>query len=120
ASAPAQAAADATTNPAGPSETPALRGDDHAPKAALAGAGGADHIMTMSPAVRRAVLELHVDPTRIKGTGKDGRLTKDDVVAAAEAQKSRPAQAGAQARSSFVTPAKAGPAPEEKLDSRLG
>ncbi len=32
ASAPAQAAADATTNPAGPSETPALRGDDHAPE----------------------------------------------------------------------------------------
>ena len=37
-------------------------------------------------------------PTRIQGTGKDGRLTKDDVIAAAEAQKtSSPAQAGAQA-----------------------
>src|SRR5437868_8839723 len=34
ASPPAQAAADATTNPAGPSETPALRGDDHAPEPA--------------------------------------------------------------------------------------
>src|SRR3954462_9705259 len=33
ASAPAQAAADATTNPAGPSETPALRGDALAPEA---------------------------------------------------------------------------------------
>src|SRR3954471_14528844 len=33
ASAPAQAAAHATTNPAGPSETPALRGDVHAPEA---------------------------------------------------------------------------------------
>ena len=49
----------------------------------------------MSPAVRRAVLEYHVDPTSIKGTGKDGRLTKDDVIAAAEAQKSAP---GAPAR----------------------
>src|ERR1041385_7144762 len=85
--APAQAAADATTNPAGPSETPALRGDEHAPEAASADASDDEHVMTMSPAVRRAVLELHVDPTRIKGTGKDGRLTKDDVVAAAEAQK---------------------------------
>ena len=85
ATAPAEAAADATTNPAGPSETPALRGDDHAPEAAAADASDDDHVMTMSPAVRRAVLELHVDPTRIKGTGKDGRLTKDDVVAAAEA-----------------------------------
>ena len=112
ATAPAQAAADATTNPAGPSETPALRGDDHAPEAAPADASDDDHVMTMSPAVRRAVLELHVDPTRIKGTGKDGRLTKDDVVAAAEAQKSgapgTPAQAEAQA------PQAKAPAPEAK------
>ena len=42
---------------------------------------------TMSPAVRRAVLEYGVDPSTIKGTGKDGRLTKEDVVAAAEAKK---------------------------------
>ena len=36
---------------------------------------------------------------KIKGTGKDGRLTKDDVLAAAEAQKAgAPAQAGAQHR----------------------
>ncbi|MGI8705130.1 MAG: 2-oxoglutarate dehydrogenase complex dihydrolipoyllysine-residue succinyltransferase, partial [Sphingomicrobium sp.] len=45
-----------------------------------------DQIMTLSPAVRRAVLEHHVDPSQIKGTGKDGRLTKDDVRAAAKAQ----------------------------------
>ena len=42
---------------------------------------------TMSPAVRRAVLEHGVDPSTIKGTGKDGRLTKEDVLAAAEARK---------------------------------
>jgi 2-oxoglutarate dehydrogenase E2 component (dihydrolipoamide succinyltransferase) len=65
--------------------------------------------MTMSPAVRRAVLEYHVDPTRIRGSGKDGRLTKDDVIAAAEAQKSgSPAQAGAPA------PEAKAPAPETK------
>src|SRR4029079_5464604 len=111
ASAPAQAAADATTNPAGPSETPALRGDEHAPEAAPAEPSDDDHVMTMSPAVRRAVLELHVDPTRIRGTGKDGRLTKDDVVAAAEAQKSgsAPAQMG--------SPAKAGAQAEARLPS---
>ena len=39
--------------------------------------------LTLSPAVRRIVLEHHLDPSRIKGTGKDGRLTKDDVLAAA-------------------------------------
>ena len=43
--------------------------------------------LTLSPAVRRIVLEHHLDPSRIKGTGKDGRLTKDDVLAAAEQQK---------------------------------
>ena len=37
----------------------------------------------LSPSVRRAVLETGVDPSTIQGTGKDGRLTKDDVLAAA-------------------------------------
>ena len=40
--------------------------------------------VTLSPSVRRAVLEHGVDPSKIKGTGKDGRLTKDDVIAAAK------------------------------------
>src|SRR5687768_49703 len=46
-----------------------------------------DHTTTLSPAVRRAVLEHGVDPSSIKGTGKDGRLTKEDVLAAAQAKK---------------------------------
>ncbi|MES2136724.1 MAG: biotin/lipoyl-containing protein, partial [Pseudomonadota bacterium] len=103
-SAPAEAAAKATTNPAGAGETPALKTDELAPSAAE----DDDQITTLSPAVRRAVLEYHVDPTRIKGSGKDGRLTKDDVIAAAEAQKSAPAQAAAQA------PQAKAPAPEAK------
>ena len=37
----------------------------------------------LSPSVRRAVLEHGVDPSTVKGTGKDGRITKDDVIAAA-------------------------------------
>ena len=45
---------------------------------------------TLSPAVRRAVLEHGVDPSTIKGTGKDGRLTKEDVLAAAQAKKDAP------------------------------
>src|SRR4051794_11714590 len=93
AASPAENAAAATTNPAGAGETPALRSDPVAPVAPA----DDDHITTLSPAVRRAVLEYHVDPTSIRGTGKDGRLTKDDVIAAAEAQKSgAPAQSGAQ------------------------
>jgi 2-oxoglutarate dehydrogenase E2 component (dihydrolipoamide succinyltransferase) len=46
----------------------------------------------LSPSVRRAVLEHGVDPATIKGTGKDGRLTKEDVAAAAS---SKPAAAPA-------------------------
>ncbi len=38
----------------------------------------------LSPSVRRLVLEHGVDPTQIKGTGKDGRLTREDVLEAAK------------------------------------
>jgi 2-oxoglutarate dehydrogenase E2 component (dihydrolipoamide succinyltransferase) len=51
--------------------------------------------LTLSPAVRRIVLEHHLDPSRIKGTGKDGRLTKDDVLAAAARAKEATAPAPA-------------------------
>ena len=116
--APAQQAADATTNPAGAGENPALRGDDHAPEpaatqteaeaapAAPAEPPAGDAVTTLSPAVRRAVLEHHVDPSKIKGSGKDGRLTKDDVIAAAEAAKSSGA-------TQPVAPAQAGPSGQE-------
>ena len=46
-----------------------------------------DGSVTMSPAVRRAVLEHGLDPTTIRGTGKDGRLTKEDVLNAAKAKR---------------------------------
>ncbi len=65
-------------NPAGAGENPALR-EDH------------DAALTLSPAVRRAVLEHHVDPSAIKGSGKDGRITKDDVLAAAKSKDGAPA-----------------------------
>lgn len=66
--------AGAPVNPAGAGENPALREDHDATHADL----------TLSPAVRRAVLEHHLDPSKIHGTGKDGRITKDDVLAAAK------------------------------------
>ena len=62
--------------PAAKADTPAPATSEDLPGAA----------QTMSPAVRRAVLEHGVDPSTIKGTGKDGRLTKEDVLAAAEAK----------------------------------
>ncbi len=49
--------------------------------------------VTLSPAVRRAVLEYGIDPASVKGTGKDGRLTKEDVLSAAAAKTAAPAAA---------------------------
>jgi len=98
AAAPAKAAAEATTNPPGAGETPALKGDSTAPVAEAED----DQVTTLSPAVRRAVLEYHVDPSKIQGTGKDGRLTKDDVIAAAQAGSS-PAKAEAQAEAKLAS-----------------
>jgi 2-oxoglutarate dehydrogenase E2 component (dihydrolipoamide succinyltransferase) len=111
---PAQAAAATSTNPAGAGETPLLRGDEHAPEPASARAETSEadeHVTTLSPAVRRAVLEYHVDPTKIRGTGKDGRLTKDDVVAAAQEQKTSPSPQAAVPAPQAKAPAAPAPAP---------
>jgi 2-oxoglutarate dehydrogenase E2 component (dihydrolipoamide succinyltransferase) len=83
-----------------------------APAAAPSPAAEPAGDLTLSPSVRRLVLEHGLDPTQIKGTGKDGRLTKEDVQAAVDAKTasapapvSAPAQAGAQ---DSETPASAG------------
>ena len=55
-----------------PAPTPAP-----APAAAPAAASGA--AASLSPAVRRLVTENNLDVAKIKGTGKDGRLTKADI-----------------------------------------
>jgi len=47
----------------------------------------------LAPAVRKLVAENNLDPAKISGTGKDGRLTKEDVLAFIEKQKAAPAAA---------------------------
>jgi 2-oxoglutarate dehydrogenase E2 component (dihydrolipoamide succinyltransferase) len=75
------------------------------PEPAAAPADAADSgPKTLSPSVRRAVLEHHVDPETISGSGRDGRLTKEDVLAAATAKAPAAAPAPAPA------PAAAAPA----------
>ncbi|WP_421848509.1 2-oxoglutarate dehydrogenase complex dihydrolipoyllysine-residue succinyltransferase [Novosphingobium sp.] len=59
--------------------------------AAPAPAAPVDDAAALSPAVRRAVLEHGIDPATVRGTGKDGRLTKEDVLAAAVAKQAAPA-----------------------------
>jgi len=70
--------AEAKPAEAAPANKPAETAGQQAP-AAVEG----DTPAALSPSVRRAVLEHGVDPATVKGTGKDGRITKDDVVAAA-------------------------------------
>jgi len=53
------------------------------PASAPVAAAPVTETATLSPAVRRAVIEHGIDPSAIKGTGKDGRITKEDVLAAA-------------------------------------
>ena len=36
----------------------------------------------LSPSVKRAILQHGIDPARLTGTGRDGRITRDDVDAA--------------------------------------
>ena len=77
-------------------------------------AASSDASQTLSPAVRRAVLEHGVDPSTIKGTGKDGRLTKEDVIAAAKAKGDSPAPAP-----SAPAPAPAPAATGERREERV-
>ena len=70
-----------------PAPQPAVLESPASAPAAPAG----DTPAALSPSVRRAVLEHGVDPATVKGTGKDGRLTKDDVLAAAATPAPAPA-----------------------------
>ncbi|WP_108787709.1 2-oxoglutarate dehydrogenase complex dihydrolipoyllysine-residue succinyltransferase [Erythrobacter sp. Alg231-14] len=93
---------------------PVAKADTPAPAPAAAKAAVSDAAQTLSPAVRRAVLEHGVDPSTIKGTGKDGRLTKEDVLAAAKA-KADPAPAPAATPAAPVAAAPAGSRGEERV-----
>lgn len=90
ASAPAAQAAAPSPAPAAP-----------APAAARAGVND-----TLSPAVRRVVEERGLDPAKIQGTGKDGRLTKFDAESA-----------GASVAPAATAP-KLAPAPDMKAPAR--
>jgi 2-oxoglutarate dehydrogenase E2 component (dihydrolipoamide succinyltransferase) len=106
AAAAAKPAAAAPAEVAAPAPAPA-------PTPAPAAAPSADADLTLSPAVRRAVLEAGLDPSTIKGTGKDGRLTKEDVLAAAQAKKAAPAPTASAPAS--AAPAAAGERREERV-----
>jgi 2-oxoglutarate dehydrogenase E2 component (dihydrolipoamide succinyltransferase) len=77
------ATAGSSPAPAAPAAAPAEAAKPAVPAKALA----AD---TQSPAVRRLATETGIDPAAIAGSGKAGRVTKGDMLAATEA---KPAEA---------------------------
>ena len=118
ASAPASAPAKAMAGAEGPQSSQAA-----APAAGSAPASANDitdeqaQALRLSPAVRRAVQETGVNAAALTGSGKDGRLTKEDVLKAASApapQALAPTQQGEQ-------PSAPGPrpAPGERKEERV-
>ncbi len=71
--------------------------------------------LTLSPAVRRLVEEHNLDPTSIPAGGKEGRLTKGDVLAAVK----NTATASASPKPSQYPPRPAGPREEKVRMTRL-
>jgi 2-oxoglutarate dehydrogenase E2 component (dihydrolipoamide succinyltransferase) len=75
---------------------PKAFGADRGPESPAQATGPKDR--ALSPAVRRIVEEEHVETEEISGTGKDGRLTKGDVLAASEKRTVREAVDASPAR----------------------
>ncbi len=74
------AAAATTPRQAAASSATATRTGAEAPPPAAALPQGAPGEVILTPAVRRLIKELHLDPSKIKGTGRDGRILKADVM----------------------------------------
>jgi len=72
--------------------------------------------MPLAPSVQRIVTENKLDPATIPGTGKDGRITKADALAALEAP---PAAAAAPVAAEPVTPRPAAEREERVRMTRL-
>ncbi|MDG9929587.1 MULTISPECIES: 2-oxoglutarate dehydrogenase complex dihydrolipoyllysine-residue succinyltransferase [unclassified Pseudomonas] len=70
---------------------PAAAAPAPAAQPAAAPAAGAADDAILSPAARKIAEEGGIDPNSITGTGKGGRVTKEDAVAAVAAKKSAPA-----------------------------
>ena len=85
------APAPAPAAPAAPAPAPAATAPEIVTPAPAAKAGKANRADRLSPAVRVAVEENQLDPATISGTGKEGQITKPDVVAHLETKAAAPA-----------------------------
>jgi len=75
--------------------------------------------LPLAPSVERIVVENKLDPAAIHGSGKDGRITKGDALAAVAAQASTPAPVVAPAPAPPPSaPVAAAPAPVREVHER--
>ena len=114
--------ATATAAPAAPAAEPAATpaaAPVSAPAAppASAPAANADHLL--SPAVKRLVEENNLDPKQIPATGKDGRLTKGDVLAAIDAGIGKKSAASAPSAAASSAPAPVQPRVDSPREERV-
>lgn len=86
-----------TATPKAAETTPAP--EKPTPAAAPEPAAATEASDALSPAVRKLVDENNLDPAQIKGSGKDGRLTKGDVMAFMDGGAAAPAPVEAKAPS---------------------
>jgi len=88
-----------------------------APTPAAPAGNAADALAKSGPAARKLVEDNKLDPASIPATGKDGRITKGDVLAAVEAPK---AAAPVAAPAPAPRPAQpSGPRPEAAREERV-
>ena len=100
-----------------PAPKPAAAATAPAPQPAPAAAPAAD--MALAPAVRKLVEDNGLDPAKIPASGKDGRLTKGDVLAFIEKGAAAPAPAAAPAAKAPAAPRELGPREERVKMTRL-
>ncbi len=106
----------AKASPAAPAPTPAAAPAPAPPAAAPANNafGAADALENSGPAARKLVEDNKLDAAAIPATGRDGRLTKGDVISALETPKTAPAPVA-----SKPAPAPSGPRPEAAREERV-
>lgn len=118
---PAAGASPASAPAGAPASSAAAVPPPPPPPPAAGSAAGNQHL---SPAVQRIVTENQIDPSQVSGTGKDGRLTKGDVLAATPgtAGKAAPAAAAvapAPAKAAAPTAVPMATGPSKQGDKKL-